>query len=452
MIILPGGSTKMKKVLIAFLIGIVIGVILMVFLQPTSSNVSKQIVSREKNSFYPVTARLNPGGGLYLYLGTEQLIKSVRQRIDKLKNIILGDGSLAESRSQEIEELFRLLNRFIHRSGIDEISGIGSSMIELENDLHHSKLIFHHYKGDNNGLLWNLFASKAKFLESLNMLPKDTVLATFNDFRPTYIWKWLKQQVGESDILALQKITVIWDAALKMQGISLDDLLPSLHGQIGFILTLDKETLIKFPVGSITIEIPEPRAALLIPVKDESLLNLLKMMYPGTHALNGVPHGFRFPASSLPFPFEPVVVQRDGFLVLASSPKIIHAIWQAKKNRNGLKATETFIKISADMPMTGNGFRFVGPRFLPFLKKIHKARTENTLDEQNGYKALMELLNPLPQNFMLYSVVKKTNDGLMITANHNIDLEGVLMLPAVTTIGIGASFFRSGYSQKKAIQ
>ncbi len=104
------------------------------------------------------------------------------------------------------------------------------------------------------------------------------------------------------------------------------------------------------------------------------------------------------------------------------------------------------------MPVTGNGFRYAGPRLVPFLKKIHHSGTDNTLNNSYGHNALIEILNPLPNDFMLYSVVKNTLDGLLVTTNHNIELEGLLMLPAVLTYGIGASFFSKGTADKIAVE
>ena len=235
----------MKRLAIALVVGIIMGVLIMVFVQSIGTVLPESMNSEEENSFQDVIPRLNSGGSLFMYVSSEKLIPALVKRIEKLKKIILTKKELNEEKEIDIEAGFGIIERIINHSGLDEISGLGLSMILLDNGLNHSKMIFHHYKGENDGLLWNLFKRKPHRLKVLNLLPANTVMAAFNDFHPQYLWQWLRKQIGESDIFPLQKMTVILDSSLKMQGVDLDQLLPSMNGEIGVVMTLNADRKIK---------------------------------------------------------------------------------------------------------------------------------------------------------------------------------------------------------------
>ncbi|MCP5051385.1 MAG: hypothetical protein GY940_29735 [bacterium] len=439
----------MKKVIAALIVGIAIGAGLILLMRPTGPDARKPkpLESSEKNSFHDVTARLNPSGSLYFYISTERLVTPLLERMEGFKDLVLSGPSQPSQESQEIEDGFRLVSQLIENSGLEELSGIGLSMMALEDGINHSKVMTHHYEGDDKGLMWNIFKHPTQSLDALDMLPSETALAFFNDFHPHYLWQWIKDRIGASGIEPLQRVTVIWDEFMKMQGIDLDRLLPSVDGLVGVVVALDGKKPVPVPIDGRSLITPDLSAAVLVSVINDRLFNVLKQNIPGTRPLeNRDDKGFSIPAPAMPFTFEPVVVQRDHFLVIASNIGIIDTIWAAKKGRNRLTATEEFKRLAREMPYTGNGFWFVSPRFSRALTGFYRESFSGSgIDGEIGL-SLMEVFSPFPKDLALYGVLEKTGDGLLLTSNHNMSLENLLVLPASVTTAIGAFFFLS-YSQ-----
>jgi hypothetical protein len=438
----------MKKILVAALTGFVIGVLFIILVQPTGPRVPRPVESKEANSFHSVTARLNKGGGLYLYLSTEELLEELDKRIESLKKLVLSGESLPEKRKIEIYEAFEVFTRLMDHSGLAEISGIGVSTITLENGLNHSKLVLHHYSGDKDGLIWNLFKEKAGPLKELNMLPADTVFASFNDNRPYVLWQWLKKQIDATGIEPMQKVMVVWDAALKMQGIDLDQLLPQLEGVIGAVVTMDPEKTIRLKNGDSFIKIPQFSAAVMLTVKEGKLMELLIRMFPNARRLEGKAfNGYYIipPAPgdepSGPFRFNPVLIQKEDFLIFATDTKIVDAMWAAKQGQKRLKDTEEYKKLARDMPVTGNGFRFLSSRSIETLLEVYRELLMAYGETGEARWQAFEIINPFPENMRLYSVLQNTAEGIVVTANHNMSLEGMLMLPASIFTGVGFAVF-----------
>jgi hypothetical protein len=440
----------MKKIFIALVAGFVTGVLVMVFVQPLKPRIPEPVKATEKNSFQQVTARLNKGGGVYLYLSTEEVMEALEDRIEGFKELVLRDGDIEETRKNEIESGFDMFNRLITHSGLPEISGAGISTIRLKNRFQHSRLVLHHYPGDNSGLMWNIFKENLHTLDELELLPADTVLAVFSDVRFHYLWQWLKEQVGESGIFPLQKVMVILDTSLKMQGINLDELLASLDDRAGIILTLDPEKKATLPLmqqeeGPGTIEFPAPSLALVMYVKDGRLFWLLKKMLPEIRGLEGMgENAFKLRAPVMPFPFEPVVVQRDNLLVLATNKDAATAIWAAKQGKNRLKDSEMFKELSMDMPVSGNGFRFLSARFTRTLTGLHKKILLAGGDAGRARWETRDFFRPFPEDTTFYSVLQDTGEGYLVTSNHNLSLENYLMIPVALTVEVGWMLFTSG--------
>ena len=139
------------------------------------------IQSAEPNSFAQVTSQLDPGGNLYVYLGTEQWLAGMSGKIAASQGLL---AALPDVKPQDRENLTRLLTvvtNLIQNSGVEDVSGFGMSSIARETNYYHSKLALHHYAGKGSGLLWNAFGQKTHPLAALNLLPTTTAMAAFTD-------------------------------------------------------------------------------------------------------------------------------------------------------------------------------------------------------------------------------------------------------------------------------
>lgn len=207
-----------------------------------------KVKSAVKNSFTEVSAHLDAGGHFYLYASTERIIKAVENFAGKLRDII-ETAAKDDADGQEGLKAFDFVYNMLMHSGITEISGLGISSVAVEKDLNHSKMVLHHYKDKGKGLIWNLTEKAPHELTSLKLLPADTVMASFSDFKPDVIWKWLKDEAAASNIPEVKTGLMSVEPMLQKMGIDLPKLLGSLSGKMGLIISLDSKIKVKFPPG-----------------------------------------------------------------------------------------------------------------------------------------------------------------------------------------------------------
>jgi len=423
----------MKKLIIVFIVGLAVGVLVMVLLQPSPRG-GLPAASKESNSFQSVISRLNRGGGLYFYLSTREAAASLEERIISLKEMFCAQPELTPNLKAELEAWFAFISRLLSHSGITGISGLGVSRISLANGLGHTRFFLHHYKQKDDGLIWNIFQRRPHRLEMLNLLPADTVFAAFTDFRLSHSWQWLKQHVGAAGPEPLQRVMVILDAMIKMQGVDLDQLLPSLNEELGIIITMDADKRIPVPgSGQIAVNIPEPAGAILLTVKDRQLFELLYQLLP-TSPLSGSenkPDSFFIKIPGLPMNIQPVAALVADKLIVVSHQALLDRIRDAVAGRNRLKDSDHFKKLSLDMPVTGNAFHFLSPRLFNALMEAYTGTLKVQGDEGQARIAALEFFNPYHRDLTFFSILRRTGEGLLITCNHNVDDADIALMPAM---------------------
>jgi type II secretory pathway pseudopilin PulG len=433
----------MKKINILVVIGVIIGsVILILNLNQCSSNsdtAGERITSAKKTSFNEVTANLNPGGSLYLYVSTEGLVKAVDEFAQNLRKIIETKLSESPEENKEALAIYDFIYALIKKSGLMEISGIGVSSIALEENLNHSKVVVHHYKDKGKGLIWDLLPGGPHELTGLKMLPADTVMAGFADCKLNVLWQWIKNQVEASALPGVKKAILSVEPMMQQQGIQLSQLLESLTG-MGYLISLDSSTKCPIPMGKMALEIPEPAIAIVCFVKDESLFNLLQAKLPMANPSEekGMKK-LQFQAPKMPFTLEPVIVQKDNMMILASNNKILDAMFAAKDKGNGLIATEEFKKLSTRIPTNGNSFRFVSQRFLGTFLDIQRKIVEMTKGATGKEAKDMEIFDLFAPKMAVFGVLQNTDEGTVYMLNHTMGFESMILLPAAAAAGIVAA-------------
>jgi type II secretory pathway pseudopilin PulG len=433
----------MKKINILVVIGVIIGsVILILNLNQCSSNsdtAGERITSAKKTSFNEVTANLNPGGSLYLYVSTEGLVKAVDEFAQNLRKIIETKLSESPEENKEALAIYDFIYALIKKSGLMEISGIGVSSIALEENLNHSKVVVHHYKDKGKGLIWDLLPGGPHELTGLKMLPADTVMAGFADCKLNVLWQWIKNQVEASALPGVKKAILSVEPMMQQQGIQLSQLLESLTG-MSYLISLDSSTKCPIPMGKMALEIPEPAIAIVCFVKDESLFNLLQAKLPMANPSEekGMKK-LQFQAPKMPFTLEPVIVQKDNMMILASNNKILDAMFAAKDKGNGLIATEEFKKLSTRIPTNGNSFRFVSQRFLGTFLDIQRKIVEMTKGATGKEAKDMEIFDLFAPKMAVFGVLQNTDEGTVYMLNHTMGFESMILLPAAAAAGIVAA-------------
>lgn len=425
------------------MIGIIIGsVILILNLNQCSSNIEAagaSIKSAKKTSFNEVTANLDPGGSFYLYASTEGLTKAVDEFVQNLRKILETKLSESPEENKEALAIYDFIYALIKKSGLMEISGIGVSSIALEENLNHSKVVVHHYKDKGKGLIWDLMQGGPHELTALKMLPADTVMAGYADCKLNVLWQWIKTQVEASALPGVKKAILSIDPMLQQQGIQLSQLLESLTG-MGYLISLDSSTKCPIPMGKTALEIPEPAIAIVCFVKDESLFGLLQGAL--TMAVFSEEKGLkklRITVPKMPFTLEPVIVQKDNMMILASNNKILDRMFAAKDKGNGLIATEEFKKLSTRVPSNGNSFRFMSQRFLQTFADIQKKVVQMTKEATGKEAKDMEIFDLFAPKMAVFGVLQNTDEGTVYTLNHTMGFESMILLPAAAAAGIVAA-------------
>ena len=428
----------MKKVLISLLIGLVtVSLVVSLILSKGTPKIMKSAV---KNSYDEVTSKLDQGGNLYLYVSTERAVKFVEELGEKLRKIVETQVSRAQSENIEILKIYDFVFGMIKKCGMTEISGIGVSSVAMDENLNHNKVVVHHYREEGKGLIWQLLEEKPHELDGLKLLPADTVLAEFCDFRPKMLWQWIKKEVEASDVPKIKQAVLSLEPLLQNQGIQLDKLLDSFSGRMGYVLSLDSEKKVTIPLGQTPLEIPEPGLAFVFTVKDDTIFNLLQTKLP--FAQKSEEKGIKkltIPIPPMPVPLKPEIVQKDGMLILASCPSITEEILTAKEKGNGLTTTAEFKNLSAHIPQEGNSFQFTGSRFFHHILDIQKKAMEASGEIKDKDMAAKEFFDMLPKDLAMYGVLQNTDEGLVYSFNHNLDLELVVLLPAIQVTGIVAA-------------
>lgn len=439
----------MKKRLISLVTGVLVWAAIanFVFLgglpmdaAPAAAFAGKDKKPVEKNSFNEVTAKLDKGGNLFLYAGTERLVKTVDEFAVNLRTML---GEKIENGEEKAEALniFDFVHGMLKHSGLMEVSGMGVSSIALEPRLNRTKIVFHHYKGKGTGLIWNLMKANPHDLTLLNSLPADTALAGFSDFGLNVLWEWAKKEAQISNLPKLKQGILILEPMLQQQGIELGKLLNSIDG-MGYVLTLDGKKRTAIPLGKEkpALEMPEPALAIVFAVKDDSLFNLLQSKMPfAQKSPNPEMKMLQIPVPPMPFTLQPVILQKEGLLIVASNNQIVNAMFAAKKSGKGLVSTPEFKMLSKGIPTKGNSYRFGSARFSESIMDIQSQLVRAETGGKGEDQTLMNFMKLFQEKYGMFGVLQNTDEGSVYTMNHGFSMETLILLPLTVPLGIVAA-------------
>src|SRR5436305_2843787 len=190
------------------------------------------MVSAEKNSFQEVTSQLDPGGNVYLYLSTEQLLERLSGKVSSLRELFGAIPDLKEEDRGNLEKGFTVLTNVMHSSGVEDISGFGLSSIATEKGFYHTKALLHHYKGKGDGFLWKMFGEKPHELAGLSLLSTNTALVIFSDLQVPLLWETIRKQAAQSGFpQAEEALNKVPEAFEKATGLKWDEVLASLGNE-----------------------------------------------------------------------------------------------------------------------------------------------------------------------------------------------------------------------------
>lgn len=393
----------------------------------TASTPSTQpVVSAEKNSFKEVTSRLDPGGSLYLYLSTEQLLANLSDRVSAWRQTVLSMPNLNDEARGNVARAFDAATNLIAQSGVEDVSGFGMSSIATEPGLYHSKAFLHHYPDKGTGFLWKIMGQQPHPLTGLEMLPTNTAMATFSDADLPLVWSVIQKQASQSGFPQAQDfVNKLPEEFQKVTGLSLETVLNSLGGEFGFVITLDPSRMIPVPLPtSEPLQVPEPGLMLVVKVKDDTVFNRIdqELSKRNRQIVRIDKSNLKMRTMPLPLPLpiqlRPTIASSDGYLFVATTDTLIQEVLAVKSGQKpGLKATDEFKHLAKDMPVEGNRFVFMSERFGRTILQIQRETLQRNGKVQPAQQQLLQsLFQPGTAGFC-YSVSANTDEGWLTVGN-----------------------------------
>ncbi len=333
--------------------------------------------SATPNSFDEVTAQLDPGGDFYLYLSTAQWLGKVSQYVDSLHDLLIS-GSAAQPAPDpaQTEKIFATLKDIVQKSGIEDITGVGASSLAVAPGLHRNKFFIHHYPDKGSGVLWSICGKEPHPLSALDFLPPDTAWAGVGDFDLAQLITFLRQEAEQSGLPEVKQAVDQWQTQFAaVSGQQIDDVLQSLNGSLGMIITLDATSTISIPINNQAQTIPTPRMALLIAVKNDLIFKQVDKMAGGNPGVIKVDQP-DLQMRTMPLPLvpalnlRPTVAQWNGYLVIASDDQLLRDMIAVQKGAPGFKSTPEYTTLSAGLPQQGNSFWISTQRFAETARKF----------------------------------------------------------------------------------
>lgn len=397
--------------------------------------------SAEPNSFKAVTSKLDSGGDLYLYLSTEQWLTNLSDSVGKWRDIVSSVPDLGDNQ-QAVTSGFDIVTHLIKDSGLENVSGVGMSSIAREPGIYHSKIVIHHYSGQGDGFIWSTFGKQPHDLDGLDLLSTDTAFAAFNDLDVAEMWSVIQKECEQSGFpQASEFLKNFPEQFEKGTGMKWDDVLASLGGEYGVVLTLDNSKSVSIPLPSqVPLEMPEPALMLVVKVKNDAIFNridkALKTKSP--MPVSSVDKGDLKMRTMGPIPMglslKPTIAQSQGYLFLATSDTIVQEALAVKGGKAGLKSSEEFKKLTAGMPQQGNQFCFISKRFGETMATLQLNAMENNNGAPRQIKELMQSFVQPEKAGFAFTVGANTDEGWVFTGNGN--QSGGKVLAAATVVPV----------------
>jgi general secretion pathway protein G len=399
------------------------------------------IKSAEPTSFNEVTSHLDPGGNLYVYLGTEQWLDGISGKISGWRQFVVSMPQLGPAEREKAGKVFDVVTNLIKDSGLEDVSGFGMSGIASEKGFYHSKAFVHHYPNRGTGFLWKMFGSQPHALTGLDMLPTNTALATFSDVDIPLVWSVLQKEVSQSGLPEAAKFLDNLPAQFeRAAGLKWDQVLGSLGGEFGLVVTLDESKMIPIPLPTQQgLQIPEPGILIVAKVKDDTIFNRLDQLLQQKaqqqlESVNEAGLKMRTVAVPLPLPIQlrPTIATSDGYLFIATSDAMVRQVIAVKAGRQpGLKSTDQFKHLAKDIPEQGNEFAFVSQRLGQTLMEIQQQAMQMSGKLPPAQQQWLQSMMSPEKAAYSYSVSANLADGWLTVGNGNQQPAKMLVASAV---------------------
>lgn len=410
-----------------------------------------------KTSFAEVTSQLDSGGDLYFYLATDQCLAGLSTNLARLRSLIESLPGAQDSGRGQIEQVFGTLAAIVRVSGVEKLTGVGASSVQITPELHRAKLVLQQQPGTDEGLLWTLLGRQPHPLRAMDMLPATTALAAFGDLDLNRTWTALERVLAESDFPGagpgLRKWQQEFERGTKL---SWTNLVASLGGEAGVILTLDDSRKIRIPAGSQTLELPEPGLILAMKIVNDTLYDRISQeMKSNSETVITDEPGLKMCALPLklplPMPLQVTVASSGDWLFAATSPALVREVLAARRDGGSvLVKSAEFKALRQHLPAEGNQFSYTSKRFSELVRDVQKRVLESQGAASEQMQALQQILFGREPAFCL-AVGGRTPNGWQITQVGNQSGSGALMAgPVVGGAAVSAAMILPALAKAKA--
>jgi hypothetical protein len=409
---------------------------------PAVGTQASAVVSATKTSFTEITSQLDPGGNFYIYLGTAQWLDGLDTKVGAWRQAFTAMPGVTPENLVNINKAFDIATRLIKDSGIEDVSGVGMSSVEIEKGMFRNKALLHHYPGKGDGFLWQLASKEPHPLTGLDLLPADTALAVFTDADLPALWNAMKKEVGQSGFPQAQQWLQKFPAQFEQQTqVKWDAVLNSLGGEFGLVITLDPSSNLPVPLPSGSLTVPTPGLLFAVKVNDDTIFNRIDTQLKAMpQVISADKPGLKMRTMPVPLPFigqlRPSAASSGGYLFIASSDELIDDALAVKSGqKSGLKATDEFKHLSQGLPDQGNQFCYVSPRFAETLMKVQQQAITSSAGAQPQMTKWMQSIYSSKPAFA-YSVGINTPEGCLTVGNGSQSYASTALLAPVAMVGM----------------
>lgn len=410
-----------------------------------------------RTSFEEVTARLDPGGSLYVYLSADQWLAGLSTNISQVRQLLLSLPGPAAEKGVEIDRAFDMLTRFVRGSGVEQITGVGLSSAPVAEGLFRNKFVVHHREGQGKGFLWSVFGQEPHALNGQSMMPTNTVFAAFGDFNIQDALQMAERELKDSGIPEITEALRSWPQVFEKQTkLSWNDLLNSIGGEFGVLVTFDDEKRVELPTGRTKVSIPTP--GLLVAMKSsspylyEQLATQLQANPKAVTAEEGKLKLCWMPLPvPIPVPIQPTIAFSGDYFYFASSPEVVRAVEAVRQGQQpSIKTTREFQELARHVPVEGNQFAYVDRRLGQGFRELQ----QQALNDSGLPAEQLEIFQRLfGSSQPTHSLAVGTHLGTgweTVSVGNQDSGAAVLLLPTVGVTAVAAGMILPALAKAKA--
>jgi uncharacterized protein DUF1559 len=396
----------------------------------------------DEEIFNIVSAKLDKGGSYYSIQNTKYLFSYIQGGLKAARNLL---GSLPPRQLGGVPPMMIMdaVEAIINDSGVNEVLACGMSSIlinpKAKEPLFQNKTFLYHGSKKPKGFLWTLIPPDNKKLTDIYRLPKNTLYAFSADIYPAKIWDTIKKVLAKLPVPPLKMMPMLAEMQFTQRyKLQLPVVLESLSGSWFGVVVSSKAADGK----------PALQGMLEAPAKSAVFFDLLKTNFKNNPLAIITDDKITIKATGKDQPewITPSIFTRDKKLYFISSPKILASTKEAMAKRNGLVTTAEFKRFNQRMPEQGVSFVYRSPRIPVVVSDMIKAYVPKKAAEKS---AIFNSVSALITNDILFTIVTRTEDGVLVYSNSPTTTVSNTSLTPVATTAILAGMLLPALNQAR---